>query len=124
MIMKRIILLPLLLLAMMVNGEPVVRIVSTNGSGSSFATEKVHKLILSSTAVDVVNIEGSVLLSVPLAEIARVEFTEGKPDTPTAMEAIITKDTEPIKIIEHGQVYIIRSGRKYTIMGVEVESKE
>jgi len=81
----------------------------------------VHKLVLTSSSVDVVNNEGAVLLSVPVSQTLRVEFTDG---TPTAVEATIIKDDEAVKIIEHGQVYILRSGKKYTIMGVEVESKE
>lgn len=121
---RKILFLPLVLLAVMVSAEPVVRIVGTNGSGKSFATDQVHKLVLLSDAVDVVGNQGSVLLSVPLAELVRVEFAEGAPDTPTIVEATLVKDANAIKVIEHGQVYILSNGRKYTIMGVEVESKE
>ena len=128
---KKFLLLPLLLIAMTAGAESIVLVASTNGSDSVFAIDQVRKLVLTSTAVDVVNIEGSVLLSVPSAEIARVEFTEGEPDPKpdpdptTAVGATIVNDNGVTKIIEGGQVYIINSGRKYTIMGVEVvNSKE
>ena len=128
---KKLLFLPLLLIAVAVSGEQIVRVISTSGLDKAFATDQVRKLVLTSTAVDVVNIEGSVLLSVPSAEIARVEFTEGEPDPKpdpdptTAVGATIVNDNGVTKIIEGGQVYIINSGRKYTIMGVEVvNSKE
>lgn len=121
---RKILFLPLLLLAVMASAEPFVRIVGTNGSGKSFATDQVHKLVLLSDAVDVMDGQGSVLLSVPLAEIARVEFTDGTPNQETAIEATLVKDANAIKLIENNQVYILSNGRKYTIMGVEVESKE
>ena len=123
--MKRICcILPLLLLAVMANAEPVVRIVGTKGSDKAFATDQVHKIVLLPDALDVVGNQGSVLLSVPLAELARVEFAEGTPDTPTSIDATLVKDANAIKVIEHNQVYILSNGKKYTIMGVEVESKE
>ena len=117
---KKFLLLPLLLIAMTAGAESIVLVASTNGSDSVFAIDQVRKLVLTSASVDIVNNEGSVLLSVPKADIARVEFTDG---TPTAVEATIVQDNDAVKIIEHGQVYILRCGKKYTIMGVEVEQK-
>ena len=119
--MKRILFLPLLLLAVMASAEPVVRVVSANGSDKAFATDDVRKLVLSADAVDVVSSAGSVLLSVPAAEIARVEFTDGTP-TPTATVEPVVQDNKTVKIMENGQVYILHSGKKYTIMGIEVEN--
>lgn len=117
---KKYLFLPLLLAVMTVDGEQVVRIVGNENLDRSFATEKVRKLVLTSDSVDVVNNNDSVLLRVHMANIARVEFTEG---TPEAVEATIVRDNDAVKIIDHGQVYILRSGRKYTIMGIEVEEK-
>lgn len=114
---RRLLFFSLLLIAAGMSAEPIVRVVSNNGSDQTFATESVRKLVLSADAVDIVNNEGSVLLSVPFAEIARVEFGEG---TPTAVSTALVKDDETVKIVENGQVYILRSGKKYTIMGVEV----
>lgn len=116
---RRLLFFSLLLWAAGMSAEPVVRVVNSNGSNQAFATESVRKLILSADAVDVVNQEGSVLLSVPFAEIARVEFTDGTPtpSTPTAVPAALIKDDETVKIMEQGQVYILRNGKKYTIMG-------
>ena len=105
---------------MMVSAEPIVRVVSTNGSDKAFATDNVRKLVLTSSSVDVVNNAGAVLMSVPKSDIARVEFTDGAPDT-EGIESTLVEDEKAVKIIEHGQVYILRSGKKYTIMGVEVE---
>lgn len=118
---QKILLLPLLLLAVMASAEPIVRVVNANGSAKSFATDNVRKLVLTSSAVDIVNREGSVLLSVPLTEIARVEFTEGEPTT--ALPTTLLPQEKATKVIENGQVYILNNGRKYTIMGVEVEQK-
>lgn len=121
MIMKKkrsIFILSFLLAAVWMSADPIVRVVSSNGSDQAFAMENVHKLVLSADTVDIVNNEGSVLLSVPFAEIARVEFGEG---TPTAIpNTTIVRDEETVKVYENGQVYILRSGKKYTIMGVEV----
>ena len=100
--------------------EPIVRVVG-GAEDKAFASGSVHKLVLTSTSVDIVSKDGYLLLSVPVSQTLRVEFTDG---TPTTVEATIIKDDEAVKIIEHGQVYILRSGKKYTIMGVEVESKE
>ena len=116
---RRLLFFSLLLLAAGMSAEPVVRVVNNNGSDRAFATESVRKLVLSADAVDIVNNAGSVLLSVPFAEIARIEFTEETP-TPTAVSTALVKDEEAVKIYENGQVYILRSGKKYTIMGVEV----
>ena len=118
---KKLLFLPMLLVAIAMSGEPIVRVVSASASDNVFAIDQVRKLVLTSTTVDVVNNEDSILLSVPVSNIARVEFAEG---TPTAIEATIVKEDEAVKIIEHGQVYILRSGKKYTIMGIEVESRE
>ena len=121
---KTVLLLPLLLLAVAVSAEPIVRIVSAGGSSKAFATEEVRKLVLSADQVDVVNNAGSVLISVPKADIARVEIADGTPGTATAVEATIVQDEKAVKIIENGQVYILRSGKKYTVMGVEVMNNE
>ena len=121
---RKILILPLVLLAMLANADPLVRFVSTDGSNQAFAANDVRKIALNSTTVDVLSSQGSVLLSIPLAELARVEFAESTPETPTAIDATLVPNSETIKIIENGQVYILSSGRKYTIMGVEVESKE
>lgn len=113
------------LVTVAVYGEPVVRIVSAGSPDKTFATDNVRKLVLSTDAVKVVNNAGSVLLTVPLAEMMRVEFADGTPDTPTGTpEAILTQDGDAVKIIERGQVYILHSGRKYTVMGVQVENKD
>ena len=119
--MKRVLMLPLLLLAVTAGAEPVVRVVSANGSDKAFATDNVRKLVLTTDAVDVVSSAGSVLLSVPAAEITRVEFADGTP-TPTATVEPVVRDDKTVKIIENGQVYILHNGKKYTIMGVEVEN--
>ena len=120
--MKKLLFLPLLLLVVAAGGVPIVRIVSTNGPDSAFATDNVHKLVLSTDTVEVVSNEGSVLLSVPLTEILRVELTDGTPDPGSATETVL-QDDETAKILEHGHVYILHSGRKYTVMGIEVEHK-
>ena len=115
---RSIFILSLLLVVAGMSANPIIRVVGNNGSDQAFATENVHKLVLSADAVDIVNNEGSVLLSVPFAEIARVEFGEG---TPTGIPNVtIVRDEEVVKVYENGQVYILRSGKKYTIMGVEV----
>lgn len=121
---RKILILPLLLLAMLANADPIVRFVSTDGSTQPFAANDVRKIALNPTTVDVLSSQGSVLLSIPLAEFACVEFAESTPETPTAIDATLVPNSETAKIIENGQVYILSSGRKYTIMGVEVESKE
>ncbi|MBR1877503.1 MAG: hypothetical protein IJ814_00705 [Paludibacteraceae bacterium] len=119
---RRLLFLSLLLMAVGANAEPIVRVVSNNGSDKAFATESVRKLVLSADAVNVVNSAGSVLLSVPFAEIARVEFADGTPtpSTPTVVPTAQVREAEAVKVMENGHVYILRSGKKYTIMGVEV----
>lgn len=119
---RKILILPLLLFSLLANAEPIVRIVGTNGSGRLFAVDQVHKLVLLPNAVDVVSNQGSVLMSMPLANIARVEFTDGTPEEQTAVEAIIIKEANVVKVFENGQVYILSNDKKYTIMGVEVEN--
>ena len=109
---------------MMAKGDPIVRFVSTDGSNQPFAADDVRKIALNPTAVDVLGSQGVVLLSIPLAELARVEFAESTPETPTAIDATLVPNSETIKIIEKGHVYIVNGGRKYTVMGVEVENKE
>lgn len=118
---KRILFLSLLLIAIAASGEPIVRIVRANGLNKSFATDNVRKLVLSTNNVDVIDNENSLLLSVSLAEIVRVELTEGTPDSPQTAAVTVVPDSETIKIIENSQVYIIRCGRKYTVTGIEVE---
>lgn len=115
--------MPLLLLAMLANADPIVRFVSTDGSNQPFAANDVRKIALNPTTVDVLGNQEAVLLSIPLAELARVEFAESTPDTPTAIEATLVPNSETVKFIENGHVYIVNGGRKYTVMGVEVESK-
>lgn len=119
---KKILILPLLLLAMMANGNPIVRFVSTDGSSQTFAADDVHKIALNPTAVDVVSTQGIVLQSIPLAELARMEFAESTPGTPTAIDATFVPNSETVKIIENGYVYILRNGMKYTIIGTIVEN--
>jgi len=108
---------------MLANADPIVRFVSNDGSNQPFAANEVRKIALNPTTVDVLGNQGVVLLSIPMAELARVEFAEGTPtsDTPTAIEATLVKDANAVKVIEHGNVYILSNGRKYTIMGVEIE---
>lgn len=119
---RKILILPLMLLcAVIANGEPVVRVVHTNGSSQDYARDNVRKLVLTATSVDVVDMQNAVLQSVPLAEIARVEFTDGTPISGLA-DATIEKDAKVVKVIENGQVYIIADGKKYSIMGVEIEN--
>lgn len=115
--------MPLLLLAMLANADPIVRFVSTDGSNQPFAANDVRKIALNPTTVDVLGNQEAVLLSIPLAELARVEFAESTPDTPTAIEVTHVPNSETVKFIENGHVYIVNGGRKYTVMGVEVESK-
>ncbi len=118
---RKILLLPLLLLTVLASTEPIVRVVNANGSEKTFASDNVRKLVLSTSAVDIVNQEGSVLLSVPLTEIARVEFTESEANT--ALPTTLKPDGKATKVMENGKVYILNNGKKYTIMGVEVEQK-
>jgi len=116
---KKILFLPLLLIAVAVNAEPVVRVVDTGGSSKDFATDNVRKLVLAETAVDVVNIEGSVLLSVPLAEIVRVEFTEGEA-TPTAVDQVQSDQVRCTKVLRDGQLFILYNGTVYNVQGRKV----
>ena len=119
---RKFLLLPLLLLAVVTYAEPIVRMVNANGTAKSFATEDVRKLVLSTSAVNIVNQEGTVLFSVPLTEIARVEFDEGVPTT-EAIHTTTHPQEKVVKIIENGQVYILKYGKKYTITGIEVKQK-
>ena len=114
---KKFFFLPLLLMAVAMYGEPIVRIVSTNAPDKAFATENVRKLVLSADAVDIVNNSGSVLLSVPLADIARVEFTDGIPDTPTDVRQEANDNVQCTKIIRDGQLYIMYKGTMYNVQG-------
>ena len=98
-------------------GEPIVRVVNTNGPDKAFATENVRKLVLSADAVDVVNNSGYVLLSVPLADIVRIEFAEGTPDTPTDVRQAANDNVQCTKIIRDGQLYIMYKGAMYNVQG-------
>ncbi len=120
---RRIFILSLLLMAVGVSAEPIVRVVSTNGSDQAFATESVRKLVLSADAVDVVNNAGTVLLSVPFAEIARVEFAEGTPDTPTAVEQVPSDQVQCTRFIRNGQLYIMYKGTMYDVQGRIIKSE-
>ncbi|MCR5050947.1 MAG: hypothetical protein K6A36_07690 [Paludibacteraceae bacterium] len=116
---KHFLLLPLLLCAMVVSAEPIVRVVSTNGLDRAFATDQVRKLALSAEAVDVVNNAGSVLLSVPKTDIARIEFTEG---TPTGIDNLspALPSREGVKVLRDGQLYIMYKGQMYNVQGKKV----
>ena len=114
--MKKGRLLLLLLVAVGASAEPIVRVVSANGSDKAFATEDVHKLVLTTDVVDVVNNAGSVLLSVPLAEIACVEFAEGIP-TPTDVSQIQSDKVQCTKVLRDGQLYILYQGTMYNAQG-------
>lgn len=107
---------------MLANADPIVRFVSTGGSNQAFAANDVRKIALNPTTVDVLSSQGSVLLSIPLAELARVEFAESTPETPTVIDATLVPNSETVKIIENGNVYILRSGMKYTVMGTKLEN--
>ena len=73
----------LLLCALALQAEHVVRVVNTGSTAQEFARDNVHKLVLSANSVDVVSPAGSVLLSVPVDNIARVELTHSSdPVTP------------------------------------------
>lgn len=113
---KRWLFLPLLLAVLAASGAPVVRIVDAAGADKDFAIDKIHKLVLTSTVVEVVNNEGSVLLSVPASDIVRVELTDSE-STPTSFPAVPMDDTQPTKILRNGQIYILYNGAIYTIQG-------
>ena len=113
---KRWLFLPLLLAVLAASGAPVVRIVDAAGADKDFAIDKIHKLVLTSTIVEVVNNEGSVLLSVPASDIVRVELTDSE-STPTSFPTVPMDDTQPTKILRNGQIYILYNGAIYTIQG-------
>lgn len=120
---KRFLCLPVLLLVTTMMAEPVIRVVRSGATDKVFAADAVRKLVLSASAVDVVSNEGASLLSVPITDILRVEFSDGTPDIQTEIETTIVENNDAIKIIENGKVFILRSGKKYTIMGIEVVQK-
>ena len=113
---KRWLFIPLLIAVLAASGAPVVRIVDAAGADKDFAIDKIHKLVLTSTVVEVVNNEGSVLLSVPVSDIVRVELTDSE-STPTSFPAVPMDDTRPTKILRNGQIYILYNGAIYTIQG-------
>lgn len=118
--LKRFICLPLLLLVTTMKAEPVIRVVQSGATDRVFSADIVRKLVLSASEVDVVSNEGASLLSVPITDILRVEFSDGTPDSQTEIETTIVENNDAIKTIENGQVLIFHSGKKYTIMGIEV----
>ncbi|MBQ3673292.1 MAG: hypothetical protein IJQ20_10220 [Paludibacteraceae bacterium] len=120
---KKILLLPLLLMAVAVSAEPIVRVVSAGGSSKAFATDEVRKLVLSADQVDVVNNAGSVLLTVPKADIARVEFAEGTPDTPGSVEQVPSDPIQCTKLIHNGQLYLLYKGTLYDVQGRIIKRK-
>lgn len=120
---RRLPILSLLLVAVGMSAEPIVRVVSAGGSEQAFATEDVRKLVLSAEQVDVVNNAGTVLLSVPRADIARVEFAEGTPDTPTAVEQIADDQEQCTKFIRDGKLYILYKGTMYDVQGRIIKSE-
>lgn len=113
----------LLLVAVGMSAEPIVRVVSTGGSSKAFATEDVRKLVLSAESVDVVNTAGTVLLSVPKADIARVEFAEGTPDTPGSVEQVPSDPIQCTKLIHNGQLYLLYKGTLYDVQGRIIKRK-
>ena len=120
---KKILLLPLLLMAVAVSAEPIVRVVSAGGSSKAFATDEVRKLVLSADQVDVVNNAGSVLFTVPKADIARVEFAEGTPDTPGSVEQVPSDPIQCTKLIHNGQLYLLYKGTLYDVQGRIIKRK-
>ena len=119
---KKLLILPLLLIAMTVNAEPIIRVVCTDGMETEFAVNEVHKLVLSDDNVEVVSNDGSTLLNVALSDIIRVEFEDDASTSIDVIESIPKPIRTSLKVLEHGQVYIISNGKKYTIQGVEVEN--
>lgn len=103
--------------------EPVIRVVQSGATDKVFSADTVRKLVLSASSVDVVSNEGISLLSVPVADILRVEFSDGTPNIQAEIETTTVENNDVIKIIEDGQVFILLSGKKYTIMGIEVVQK-
>ncbi len=120
---RKLLLFSLLLVAVGMSAEPIVRVVSTGGSDNAFATESVRKLVLSTEGVDVVNNAGIVLLSVPKADIVRVEFTEGTPDTPGAVGQVPSDQVQCTKFIRNGQLYIMYKGTMYDVQGRIIKSE-
>ena len=114
------------MMAITVSAEPVIRVVRADGTNKTFATDEVRKLVLSSESVSLVDNAGEELLNILKNEIARVEFTDGTPDKPDTPTAVVTTSSQDkaVKIMENGQVYILHSGKKYTLMGVEVENNK
>lgn len=121
--LKRFICLPLSLLVTTMMAEPVIRVVQSGATDKVFSADTVRKLVLSASSVDVVSNEGISLLSVPVADILRVEFSDGTPNIQAEIETTTVENNDVIKIIEDGQVFILLSGKKYTIMGIEVVQK-
>ena len=107
---------------MTVNAEPIIRVVCTDGMETEFAVNEVHKLVLSDDNVEVVSNDGSTLLNVALSDIIRVEFEDDASTSIDVIESIPKPIRTSLKVLEHGQVYIISNGKKYTIQGVEVEN--
>ena len=96
----------MLLCALALQAEHVVRVVSTGSSAQEFARDNVHKLVLSATSVDVLSPAGSVLLSVPVDNIARVELTHSSdPVTPidpnAKIECILVDRSDHVRRAEH-----------------------
>lgn len=118
---KHFLILPLLMIAVSMMAEPIVRVVS-NSADKAFATDDVRKLVLTAENVDVVNDAGTVLMTVPVANSVRVELTEGTP-TPTAIDQVQSTDRftdRAQKILRNGQILILHNGNMYDVRGAEV----
>ena len=119
---KKILILPLLLIAMTVNAEQIIRVVCTDGMETEFAVDDVHKFVLSKDNVEVVGNDGLILLNVALDDIVRVEFEDNTSTSIDDIKSIPKPIKNALKVLEHGQVYIISNGKKYTLHGVEVDN--
>ena len=118
---KHFLILPLLMIAVSMMAEPIVRVVS-NSADKAFATDDVRKLVLTAENVDVVNDAGTVLMTVPVANSVRVELTEGTP-TPTGMDGVQSTDRftdRAQKILRDGQILILHNSHTYPLTGQEV----
>ena len=120
---KKIIILPLLLIAVAVSAEPIVRVLKTDGSDKAFAKDEVHKFVFHSDGMDVVNHAGAVLMNVPVADFVRVEFTDGTPtpEQPTAVDQVQRDKVQCTKVLRNGQLYLKNEGQMYDVRGFRVQ---